>query len=117
MRAIERRRKNAALFDRMTLMLSHLTDGKPTKQALLLLAERIAANTHVKIDRGAKRSKDCLICWFCEQACELAALNQTADDNKSSFDDCVIDDLEAGEAMNDDEPNWVFAHDVNEWES
>jgi hypothetical protein len=39
--------------------------------AFLALAQSIGRNKGVPIDRVAKRSKDCLICWFCEFVPEL----------------------------------------------
>jgi hypothetical protein len=70
---IERRRCNAALYDRMTQILNAVLGGKVTKQHLMELAVKIAAAKGIKIDRGAKRLKDGLICWFCENACEFVA--------------------------------------------
>jgi len=38
----------------------------PQKKALLEFAHQLSAVTHIPIDRLAKRSRDCLLCWFCE---------------------------------------------------
>jgi hypothetical protein len=70
-RCVERRRKNAALYDKMTRIIRHVTGGKLTKNALIPVAQQIADKTKVPIDPGAKRMKDCLICWFCERASDL----------------------------------------------
>jgi hypothetical protein len=67
-RCIERRRCNAALYDRMARILDAALGGKATKQNLMALAEKIASEKRIKIDRGAKRMKEGLICWFCENA-------------------------------------------------
>jgi hypothetical protein len=72
-RCIERRRCNAASYDRMTQILNVVLGGKITKRNLMDLAEKIAAQKQIKIDRGAKRMKEGLICWFCENACDFTA--------------------------------------------
>jgi hypothetical protein len=38
---------------------------------MLALANAIAWGKAVKIDRDARRSKECLICWFCENVPEI----------------------------------------------
>jgi hypothetical protein len=68
---IERRRAHATTYDKMRQFLTQITGGKLTKAVLMSLAKRIAEQKGIKIDRGAKRLKDCLICWFCEHASEL----------------------------------------------
>jgi hypothetical protein len=70
---IERRRCNGALYDRMTQILGVVLGGKITKRNLMDLAEKIAAQKQIKIDRGAKRMKEGLICWFCENVCDFPA--------------------------------------------
>jgi hypothetical protein len=69
---IQRRRRSVdALHSRMARFLASLLHGETSKPRMLQLAERIARERHVKIDRLAKRSKECLICWFCEVAPDL----------------------------------------------
>jgi hypothetical protein len=111
-KCIERRRANAALYDRMTQILTRIAGGKLTKEVLMGLAERIAEQKRIKIDRGAKRMKDCLICWFCEQATELI-VDAVAPDEKNdpilAFPKMDIDDFDIAplDAHDDDFP-WFF---------
>jgi hypothetical protein len=70
-RFIERRRNAGPLFDKMKQLLTLVTRGKLQKGQILALAERIAQEKHLKIDRGAKRIRDCLICWFCEHSSDI----------------------------------------------
>jgi hypothetical protein len=99
LRCIERRRKNAPLFDRMTEILTYVTNGRMTKEVLLDLATKIADRKGIKIDRGAKRMKECLICWFCEHTNDVMALQaspsseQTNDPPFASttIEECDID--------------------------
>jgi hypothetical protein len=69
--AQERRRKVADSFYRMTESLNQLLHGNTNKETLLTLAQRIALSKNLVVDRASKRSKDGLICWFCEFAPEL----------------------------------------------
>jgi hypothetical protein len=89
-----RRRNNGALFDQMTRVLTQALDGKCRLPELLRFARRIADQQHVKIDRLAKRLKDCLICWFCEHAPELIADPRPP--------------LQPSSACSDDELDWLF---------
>jgi hypothetical protein len=41
------------------------------KANLINIAESVAQTKGFKVDRLARRSKDCLICWFCEIAPEI----------------------------------------------
>jgi hypothetical protein len=41
------------------------------KKNLLKLADAIARHRNVKVDRLAKRGKDMLVVWFCENASDL----------------------------------------------
>jgi hypothetical protein len=70
---IERRRWNAALYDKMSQVLNALFGGKATMRNLMDLAVKIVAQKQIKIDHGAKRMKEELICWFCENASHLVA--------------------------------------------
>jgi hypothetical protein len=65
-RFIERRRNAGPLFDTMKQLLTLVIGGELQKRPILALAEQIAREKHLKIDRGGKRIKDCFICWFCE---------------------------------------------------
>jgi hypothetical protein len=65
-KAILRRRRNEALFGTMQIILEK--HGYQNKTQLFELAKRVRENNEgtPPIDRLAKRVKDCLICWFCE---------------------------------------------------
>jgi hypothetical protein len=113
MNCIERRRNNAAMFDKMTQILSIVTGGKLTKAALMTLAEKVAAQKQVKIDREAKRMKDCLICWFCENTGDQDSLSSQATDegnNKESappdFPAASIDEFDTSACFRDDDFFW-----------
>jgi hypothetical protein len=73
-RCEERMARNAGTYSTISRWLTALL-GKDqlTKSALLPIAEKIAQQLHVKIDRDAKRLKDSLICWICENAPQLPA--------------------------------------------
>jgi hypothetical protein len=60
--SIRRRRAVGWGYDQMCTLLTRMTGGKMTRCALL----QLAAAYGIRIDRTAKRMKDCLICWFCE---------------------------------------------------
>lgn len=105
--AIERRRNNAALFDRMTEILTQVVGGKLTKQALMKVAQQVADQKQATIDRRAKRMKDCLICWFCEQACDLMRMAQSGHEPPEAAagpPEFTTDEL----ALRDDELSWVY---------
>jgi hypothetical protein len=59
----ERMRRNHQLLDRVTRRL-HLISGQ--KKELLVVARHLSEAINVPLDRLAKRSRDCLLCWFCE---------------------------------------------------
>ena len=65
-RQIKRRQKNADLFDNVRKTLDSYYNQPFKFKDAILLADSIAAKIGVKIDRDARRSKDTLICWFCE---------------------------------------------------
>jgi hypothetical protein len=68
--ALERRRRNSAIFCAMEAALKALCRGF-TKAELLRLAEKFETVKGVRVDRSARRQKDCLVCWFCENCPEL----------------------------------------------
>jgi hypothetical protein len=70
-RSNERRRRVGPLYDQMCVILTRLTSGKLNRGILLGLAEQLAKQKGITVDRTAKRLKDCLICWFCENCQEL----------------------------------------------
>jgi hypothetical protein len=109
---IERRRQNAGMFNTMTQILTRITGGKLTKEALLKLANVIADRKQIKIDRGAKRMKECLICWFCEHVRDVLDLNiettteKPAESEDQQFPALTIDDCEIDTAKGDQELTW-----------
>jgi hypothetical protein len=64
--ALERRRRVGPLFDKMTKMLNILLKGHTTLRELRRFAIMLDFRRGLNIDRQAKRSRDNLICWFCE---------------------------------------------------
>jgi hypothetical protein len=113
-RCIERRRCNAAVYDRMAQILNAVLGGKATKQNLMDLAEKIAAQKQIKIDRAAKRIKEGLICWFCENACDLAVQEASPQhfslEAWSQPDDDGLE-LELPSLLREDDLTWVFDSD------
>jgi hypothetical protein len=65
-RAIARRRRAGPDFDLVSNRLYAILNGDITKTNLMSFAQKIAAIKGLKVDREAKRVKDSLICWFCE---------------------------------------------------
>jgi hypothetical protein len=70
-RAVERRRAVSSTFHQMSEFLHRFLHGDTSKKALLNLAAQLAQTKGVKVDRTAKRTKEGLICWFCEFAAEM----------------------------------------------
>jgi hypothetical protein len=70
--SIRRRRAVGRAYEQMCALLTHLTGGRLTRCALMRLAEELATTRGIRIDRTAKRMKDCLICWFCENWVRLS---------------------------------------------
>ena len=62
----KRRQKNAELFDKVKNTLDSYYNQPFKFKDAIKLANSIAEKIDVKIDRDARRSKDTLICWFCE---------------------------------------------------
>lgn len=46
--------------------LEYLLGQSPQKKDLLQLARQLCCPCGIALDRLAKRSRDCLICWYCE---------------------------------------------------
>jgi hypothetical protein len=65
-RGIHRRKANERLFDQMMKKLQQ--NGK---NSLLQFAKAVAKKKGISVDRLARRQKDSLICWFCENCPEL----------------------------------------------
>jgi hypothetical protein len=77
------------------------------------LAEKVAAQKQVKIDREAKRMKDSLICWFCENMGDLISLGSPATDEDQNMDiptadvpRASIDDFDISGCFSDDDLFW-----------
>jgi hypothetical protein len=68
-----RRRRVEEIYPAMHQFLHRALNGDSTKRKLLRIALMIAEAKGIKLDRLAKRSKECLICWFCEVAPDLIA--------------------------------------------
>jgi hypothetical protein len=70
-RCRERMERNAGMYTTMSRWLATILHQKVTKDSLLRFAEKMALKLNVPIDRDARRLKDCLICWICENAPQL----------------------------------------------
>jgi hypothetical protein len=65
-----RLRKNFRVYHIMYSILEVIT-GKVTLNSMLALAEQFAPLKGIRVDRIARRRKNCLICWFCENCSEF----------------------------------------------
>jgi hypothetical protein len=63
---LKRRRKVGNCYDRMSKYLMQSLGTNFTNKVLLQIASGFAVARGLVVDRGAKRSKTALICWFCE---------------------------------------------------
>lgn len=63
---LRRRRKVGDLYDQMSICLMQRLGRNFTNKVLLQIAGDLAVAHGLFVDRGAKRSKASLICWFCE---------------------------------------------------
>jgi hypothetical protein len=66
-----RRRAVNSIYPRLTQAITVLLRGDLSKPSIVRLADAVAAKKGVKIDRRAKRTKEGLLCWLCENAPEL----------------------------------------------
>jgi hypothetical protein len=75
-----RRRRVDGQFQIMVKFLTRILGNRMNKTGLLELAQSIVHSRSIKLDRRAKRSKEMLICWFCENIndflCTLSNLSQ-----------------------------------------
>jgi hypothetical protein len=62
----DRMRQNAAYLDVIRTKLEYLCGPSPQKKDLIVVARELCGPCKVSLDRLAKRSRDCLLCWFCE---------------------------------------------------
>jgi hypothetical protein len=74
--AIERRRRVGPSFDKMTKILNVMLNGQATCAELRRFATVLGGARGLKLDRLAKRTKECLICWFCEHFPQLLTNHQ-----------------------------------------
>jgi hypothetical protein len=54
------------MFEQVWNLLSRVLKGDMRMTSLLRFAESVAAKQRVHLDRSSKRTKDAVICWFCE---------------------------------------------------
>jgi hypothetical protein len=62
------RRDVRSIHPTVDYFLHRALNGHSSKRKVLEITRAIAQGKGVKLDRMAKRSKECLICWFCEVA-------------------------------------------------
>ncbi|KAH0789152.1 hypothetical protein GPJ56_006905 [Histomonas meleagridis] len=65
---------NQALMPQILHNLELIFGAPPQKKQLLDAALRISPRINVQVDRLAKRSRDCLICWFCENWSKVSSV-------------------------------------------
>jgi hypothetical protein len=73
--ALARRRATGSRFEHFTTILRQILGTETTREALLKFALEVATIHGLQLDRSAKRLKDCLICWFCENCTEAMLSN------------------------------------------
>ena len=61
-----RLRQNEGKISSVVNRLEYLLGQSPQKKDLLVLARQLCQLCGLELDRLAKRSRDCLICWYCE---------------------------------------------------
>jgi hypothetical protein len=71
-RIAERRQRVKYLFKPIVMVLTIWLAGDTSMEKIRHIAEGIAATRGIPIDRLARRTKDGMICWLCENAPELA---------------------------------------------
>lgn len=62
----QRLRDNEETISLIVNRLEYLCGPSPQKKDMLVVAKEMEKRTAIQVDRLAKRSRDCLICWFCE---------------------------------------------------
>jgi hypothetical protein len=75
-RKVQRMRLCSADYWTMGRFLGRFRQNISCKTGLLSLATIIAKEKGITIDRSAKRSKECLICWFCENAKDVMDISK-----------------------------------------
>jgi hypothetical protein len=66
-----RRREVAQLYGPMSIFLSNKLGKLMNRRNLLRIVQNIADSRQIKIDRLAKRTRELLIVWFCENINDL----------------------------------------------
>lgn len=80
-------KRNETQISRIMPILEILCGQNPQKKDLLVLAQEIENHQSIQLDRLAKRSKDCLICWFCENWDAISSkLNELCATRPRSYD-------------------------------
>jgi hypothetical protein len=115
-RCQERRRNHGSVFDQMARTLPKVFGENPTKSKLMEFAQSIAAEKGLTIDRGAKRMKDGLICWFCENAPHLLVENTFESSNASPIPDhfdrgFTTEEFEPETGLKEEEYSWNVQFD------
>jgi hypothetical protein len=83
----DRMRQNAPFLDPVRSKLEYLCGASPQKKDLLVVARRLSGPCMVSLDRLAKRSRDCLVCWFCEHWKEIEPqLSALCDQQPRAYD-------------------------------
>jgi hypothetical protein len=106
----ERVRRLEAQFAEMKKFLTAVTGGRLAVRNLLGLANHIAEERHIKVDRVARRLKDALICWFCENVSVSAVLEKNAEWETKPFGEPLEPDFFPPE---NDDSSWNFDFEGN----
>ena len=59
-------KQNESMMKTVVNRLEYLCGQSPQKKDLLDLARKLCPTCGIALDRLAKRSRDCLVCWYCE---------------------------------------------------
>jgi hypothetical protein len=83
----DRVRKNANLMPEVLKELGLLCSESLQKKDLIVIAGKVSTLCNVPLDRLAKRSRDCLICWFSEHwPCIVTTLREVCRNGVEAVD-------------------------------
>jgi hypothetical protein len=90
----------------MSQFLTKFLHGKASRAMLKDLARKLARTKGIRVDRASNRTKEGLICWFCEYAPELLTSAATNEFSKSDdTSDGLLIEFESQKF--DDEEDWL----------
>ena len=112
----ERMKANQLLRPQILHSLKMIFGTPPQKKQLLDLALRISPKINVRVDRLAKRSRDCLICWFCENWSKVSTVLIGSSIEASSEYEAPSKSINPNQKnedlfYNQEEPDWLSSFD------